>query len=166
MTPPHVNVRTSIVMKGHPMSNDGCVSWLGIGHLSFTEVQLTSSLSQSAGANTFTSGTPGRHTERLGTIGRCGICVVTSSRPASGVLPVSTVHLGDVRCDGRSHGRAPAEGRRQARVQHGVQAKAVPRALTGEKTPAELSELDISPSVIRDCSGLRKDGADDSGPGQ
>jgi hypothetical protein len=30
------------------------------------------------------------------------------------VLPVSTAHRGDVRCGGRPHGRAPAEGRRQA----------------------------------------------------
>ena len=78
----------------------------------------------------------------------------------SGVLPVSTAHCGDVRCDGRPHGRAPAEGRRQACLQHGVQADDGPTDSTGEKTLAELSrELDIAPSVIRNWKRFAEAGA-------
>jgi hypothetical protein len=42
---------------------------------------------------------------------------LTALRVAHGLA-----HPGDVRCGGRPHGRAPAEGRRQAGLQHGVQA--------------------------------------------
>src|SRR4029453_18306010 len=40
---------------------------------------------------------------------------------AHGVLPVSTAHRGDVRCDGRSHGGASAEGGRPGGGHDGVQ---------------------------------------------
>ncbi len=46
----------------------------------------------------------------------------------------------------RPHARAWAEGRRPAGIQHGLQAAAVLRVVTGEKTVAELSrDLDIAP---------------------
>ena len=74
--------------------------------------------------------------------------------------PVSTAHSGDVRCGGRPHGRAPAEGRRPTCVQYGVQADDGPADPTGEKTLAELSrELDISPSVIRNWKRFAEAGA-------
>src|SRR5688572_7815554 len=48
------------------------------------------------------------------------------ARVADGVLPISTAHPRDVRCGGRPHGRAPAEGRRQTRLQHGVEVDSGP----------------------------------------
>lgn len=77
-----------------------------------------------------------------------------------GVLPLSAAHPGDVRCCGRPHGRRSAEGRWPAGVQHGVQAQAVQRILSGEKTVAELSrELDMYPSVIRTWKRFAEAGA-------
>src|SRR5207245_7379509 len=35
-----------------------------------------------------------------------------TARVSSGVLPISTAHRGDVRCGGRTHGRAPTQSRR------------------------------------------------------
>jgi transposase len=66
-------------------------------------------------------------------------------------------------CDGRTggpHGRGSTEVGRATGVQYGVQATAVQRILTGEKTVAELSrELDIAPSVIRNWKRFAEAGA-------
>ena len=76
------------------------------------------------------------------------------------MLPVSTAHRGDVRCNGRPHGRTSAEGRRQAVFSTEFKRETVQRILTGEKTVAELSrELDISPSVIRNWKRFAEAGA-------
>ena len=76
------------------------------------------------------------------------------------MLPISTAHRRDVRCGGRPHGRAPAEGSGRRVFSTEFKRTAVQRILTGEKTLAELSrELDISPSVIRNWKRFAEAGA-------
>jgi hypothetical protein len=51
-------------------------------------------------------------------VGKTGVVGMLRNGDGPGVLPVWTAHRGDVRCGGRPHGRASAEGRRPAGVQY------------------------------------------------
>src|SRR2546428_3183020 len=84
-----------------------------------------------------------------------------------GVLPVSTAHRGDVRCDGGSHGGASAEGRRPAGVDDGVQAGDGPADRRGREDGGRAQSrarhrAQRDPQLEAVCRG----GRDDGGAGQ
>src|SRR5688500_2116789 len=84
-----------------------------------------------------------------------------------GVLPVSTAHPGDVRCGGRPHGRASAEGRRQTRLQHGVQAHSGPADLDWREDTRRAQPRAGHPTERHpQLEAVRGGRGDDGGPGQ
>src|SRR5438445_715066 len=91
---------------------------------------------------------------------------VTVRGPA-GVLPVSTAHRGDVRCGGRTHGRAPTQSRRATGVHDGVQAGDGPTGCGGREDGGGAQSraghrAERDPQLEAVCRG----GRDDGGAGQ